>query len=877
MESVISQRELENKELAKQVAEEGIILLQNKNKTLPLNNKTVALYGNGAFATVKGGSGSGDVNQRNVVNILDGLENHGFTVTSKAWLMRLQRYYQKEKDLHDEKLKDDPMALLAPAFKFNDPEIGEFDEGSTGIYVISRSSGEAYDRQNEAGDFKLTDNELSNLKRMSEYYTNSVLLLNVGGVMDTSFIESCPLLDSVVLVSQLGMSAGDAIAEILDGTKTPSAKLSDTWAYEYNDYPTSENFGMSSPEYVEGVYVGYRYFDSFNVKPRYEFGFGLSYSKFFIKTKKASVNENRIKLAVNVENTGDKYSGQEVVQVYVSKPQTGIPTPYQGLEAFAKTNVLRPNAQQTLDFNIPINNLTVFDDELGAYVLVPGTYLVRVGNSSRKTDIVATFKLDERVIVEKVDKELNPRVDPTVFTENKVDLEQVAGVPYFILKAANFAETKFIQYQEKSDVTTFVSDDRTTLPGKDLDQVIEQVRNAAGKTLQDVKNGDVELAEFIASLSPTELVNIVEGTLSSNGNGVVGISSDLVPGAAGQTGAIRDKDVRSIVMADGPAGVRVDPVYEKNGQTITHFATAWPIGTALAQTWNKTLIEKVGFAVGTEMTEFGVDLWLAPGMNIHRDPLGGRNFEYFSEDPYLSGTMAAFETKGVQGHEKLGVTLKHFLGNNQESFRNSGNSIIGEQALREIYLRNFEIAIKTCQPVAIMTSYNRVNGVFSGANFELLTNILRDEWGFKGLVMTDWFSSADPKESMHNGNDLIMPGASKSELLSAVSDFGPEFDVNGNIRIKKDYDITTKEFKETEMWNDFIVDTDGEVLVKVRVGDKSTLNEQIKTWVYAGEAQILDDDHILLSGKWKDNNDLYLGDLQKSAINILRVVLKLKF
>jgi len=358
---------------------------------------------------------------------------------------------------------------------------------------------------------------------------------------------------------------------------------------------------------------------------------------------------------------------------------------------------------------------------------------------------------------------------------------------------------------------------------------------------------------------------------------MVGISSDLVPGAAGQTGVIKSKGVPSLVMADGPAGVRVEPVYEKNGQTVSHYATAWPIGTALAQTWNKTLIEKVGFAVGNEMTEFGVDLWLAPGMNIHRDPLGGRNFEYFSEDPYLSGTMAASETKGVQKHPKLGVTLKHFIGNNQESFRNSGNSIIGEQALREIYLRNFEIAIKICQPVAMMTSYNRVNGVFSGENFELLTNILRDEWHFQGLVMTDWFSSADPKKSMHNGNDLIMPGASKSELLSAVSDFGPEFDVNGNIKIKKDYDITKKQFTETQMWNDFIVDADGEVLVKVRVGDNSDLNEQIKAWVYSGEAQILDEDHVLLTGKWKDNNDLYLGDLQKSAINILRVVLKLKF
>lgn len=876
MENVISQRETENKELAKAAALESIVLLQNKNETLPLKNKTVALYGSGAFATVKGGSGSGDVNQRNVVSILNGLESHGFTVTSKSWLMRLQRFYQKEKQEYTEKLKSDPMALLAPAFSFKDPEVGEFSDATTGIYVISRTSGEARDRRNHKGDFKLTDNELSNIQRMSEYYTNSVVLLNVGGVMDTSFIDDCSLLDSVVLVSQLGMTAGDAIAEILDGTKTPSGKLTDTWAKDYSDYPSSENFGMSNPEYVEGIYVGYRYFDSFRVEPRYEFGFGQSYTKFFMKTSKVNVNEQRIKLTVNVENIGDHFSGQETAQVYVSKPQTDIPTPYQDLVAYEKTTMLRPKAQQNLDFEIATKELTVFDEELGAYILVPGTYYLRVGNSSRNTEVVATFKLDAKVIVKKVNDLLKPRIDPTTLTKNKLQPETVHGVPFFILKATNFAETKFVQYQETTDVTTFAAE-HETLPGDGLDQVIEHERNAAGKTLHDVKAGEVDVAEFISSLSEKELVDLVEGQLSTDQNSVVGISSDLVPGAAGQTGSIPSRGIPAVVMADGPAGVRVDPVFERNGQTITHYATAWPIGTALAQTWNKKLLEKIGYAIGVEMEEFGVDLWLAPGMNIHRNPLGGRNFEYFAEDPYLSGTMAAFETKGVQTHPHLGVTLKHFLGNNQESFRNAGNSVIGEQALREIYLRNFEIAIKLAQPVAIMTAYNRVNGTFSGANFALLTNILRDEWHFDGVAMTDWFSSADPRISMHAGNDLIMPGASKSELMSAITDFGPEFDNQGNIKIKRDYDIITQQFKETEMWNDFIVDPDGDVIVKVRIGTDSRLNDRVKSWIYNGEAQIIDDSHILLSGKWKDNNDLYLGDLQKSAINVLKTVLKLKF
>ncbi|MFC6176902.1 glycoside hydrolase family 3 N-terminal domain-containing protein [Companilactobacillus huachuanensis] len=876
MESDISQREFENQELAKTAAEEAIVLLQNKNKTLPLRNKTVALYGHGAFATVKGGTGSGDVNQRNVINIMQGLEDDGFTIVSKSWLIRLQRYYQKERSIYEDKLKDDPMSLLAPAFNFKDPEIAEFDDATTGIYVISRSSGENYDRRDYKGDFRLTDNELANIKRMSEYYNHSIVLLNVGGVMDTSFIDQCSMLDSVVLVSQLGMVTGKAVADILDGTRSPSGKLTDTWANSYHDYPTSENFGMSNPEYIEGIFVGYRYFDSFDIKPRFEFGYGKSYADFFIKTQKVNVNEKRIRLQVNVENMTESFSGQETVQVYVSKPQTEIPVPYQDLVEYSKTSNLRPHAQQTLEFEVPITDLSVFDVELGAYVLVPGTYLVRVGSSSRQTEVVASFKLDEKVVLKKVENVLKPRIDPTTLLKPKVVSKKASGVPFFILKAINFKEPEFIQYQESSDVTTFVAE-RENLPGKGLDQVIEHVRNAEGKSLQDVADGDVELAEFIASLTEQELVDLVEGQMSSGKNNMVGISSDIVPGAAGQTGTNTNKKIPSVVMADGPAGIRVDPVFERNQQTITHYATAWPVGTALAQTWNKDLLEKVGFAVGTEMKEFGVDLWLAPGMNIHRDPLGGRNFEYFAEDPYLSGTMAAFETKGVQAHDKLGVTLKHFLGNNQESFRNFGNSVIGEQALREIYLRNFEIAVKFGHPVAIMSSYNRVNGVFSGANFNLLTNVLRDEWNYQGTVMTDWFSAADPKKSMHAGNDLIMPGNSKSELMSAVSDFGPEFDSNGKVKIRTDYDLLKKQFVETEMWNDFIIDADGAVIVKVRVDSDSRLNDRVKNWIYSGEAQIVDDNHILLTGKWNDNNDMYLGDLQKSAINVLKLVLKLKF
>jgi Beta-glucosidase-related glycosidases len=385
------------------------------------------------------------------------------------------------------------------------------------------------------------------------------------------------------------------------------------------------------------------------------------------------------------------------------------------------------------------------------------------------------------------------------------------------------------------------------------------------------------IESFIANFSENELIDLVEGTMSETKNSIVGISSDIVPGAAGQTAKLMDKGIDPLIMADGPAGLRLQNKYQRESEDIYQYATAWPIGTALAQTWNQKLVQRVGQAVGVEMLEFGVDLWLAPGMNIHRDPLGGRNFEYFSEDPLLSGTMAASETKGVQSQPGIGVVLKHFLGNNQESYRNIGDSIIGEQALREIYLKNFEIAIKIEQPIAIMSSYNKVNGCFSGENFEALTNILRDEWHFEGLVMTDWFSQADPKKSLHAGNDLIMPGDSKNILLGAISNLAPEFDNDGNIKTVQKFDFATEKLEKIPLWNDFEFDTNGDIILKMSINENNPIDENLENMILNGDAQIIDENNVLVRGSWKDNNDLYLGDLQKSAINILNVILKLKF
>ncbi|WP_334330128.1 glycoside hydrolase family 3 protein [Companilactobacillus sp. HBUAS59699] len=873
MEQNMSQREIKNLELSKKAAQDGMVLLQNNNKVLPLYNKKIALYGSGAFATVKGGTGSGDVNQRYVSSIISGLENHDFEITTKSWLTRFQRYYDTKKKEYYDKFDGSLAALLAPAFSMDDLEVGEFEDAPTGVYVISRSSGEGHDRKNEKGDYQLTDNELSNIRRMSEYYQKSILLLNVGGVIDTSFIDKCPLLDSILLVSQAGMDSGDAIAEILDGTVTPSGKLTDTWAKSYENYPSSKYFGEPNPRYNDGIYVGYRYFDSFDVQPRYEFGYGLSYTRFMIDNPKVSANEQRVHVKVDVQNIGETFGGKEVVQLYVSNPQSDIPTPFQNLQAYAKTKKLKTDETQTIDLSFDTKNLAVYDQQTASWVMTPGIYLLRVGNSSRNTQVVGELKLDKLVVIEQLQHKLVVENDPTELNKNQVSLEQVAGVPFFILKAENFESADSIHYSDKNTVDTYTTDLDKKLSGRGYQEAVHKAKSVNAPSLLDVYNNKLSLSDFVANMSSSELIDLVEGSLQPNTEGsMVGNAADLVPGAAGQTISNDRLGIPATINADGPAGLRLDQTYTQDGETKHQYATAWPIGTLLAQTWNQDLVQEVGYAIGTEMKEFGITMWLAPGMNIHRNPLGGRNFEYFSEDPVLSGTIAAAETSGVQSHTGIGVVVKHFLGNNQETDRNTGNSIVGEQALREIYLKNFEIVIKTAQPMAVMSSYNLINGTFSGENYDSLTNILRDEWNFQGLVMTDWFSLADPRHSMHAGNDLIMPGGSQDKLFAAVDDLKPEFNDDGSIAIKKSFDIAKFEETSEELWNDFEPSEDGENYIKIHISGQ--LNENLKSMLYDGSAQVIDSETILLKGKWKDNNDLYIGDLQKSAMNILKVVMK---
>lgn len=815
----VTSRETRNMEKVRRIAAEGMVLLENKG-VLPLkaDGRALAVFGNGVRRMVKGGTGSGDVNSRTVINIEQGLEEAGFAIATKPWLDRFDQlctdygaHYMSQfaAILKEQGFAGVNWALENPYRDPDAPVITEEDMAGTdrnlALYVIARTSGEGADRKLAPGDYELSEREIENLKTLTAYYEHTVVILNVGGVIDTKFLRAQKGIGAILLMSQPGCAGGRALADVLTGRVTPGGRLTATWALDYADYPGADSFSYlgGNPDdayYREGIYVGYRYFDSFNIRPAYPFGFGRSYTSFDLEVKRTEICGESIRVSVAVRNSGE-YAGRETVQVYVSQPQGKLDKPYQVLSGFAKTKTLLPGQEETLSVVFPIRSLASYDEERAAWVLEAGTYYVRVGVHSRSTHIAAALELDETIVTEQLqnklrsDCELNLiHADPKKFyTYLSEPAEKAAALRLEIIP---------------SSIPTHTAD-YSAAPAQVRTEKTAPVR------LEDILDGKATLDDLTAQLTIPELASLVVGAERGGLGSVstVGAASNSVPGAAGDTTTdlADSRGITNLVLADGPAGLRLSksfvtdeqnnvvpglgesafgnlfemlgvPAAQRPEDAVDHYqyCTAIPIATMLAQTWDTAAIEEAGDLVGLEMEELGVDLWLAPGMNIHRNPLCGRNFEYYSEDPLLSGICAAADTCGVQRHPGRGTTIKHFALNNQEDNRNFCNSHCSERALREIYLKGFEIAVKTAQPLALMTSYNLVNGIHSANHAELITDVLRCEWGFEGLVMTDWgttekkpgfkYGASSAAACVKAGNDLTMPGsqADVDEIANAV-------------------------------------------------------------------------------------------------------------
>ena len=639
------------------------------------------------------------------------------------------------------------------------------------IYVVSRQAGEGGDRKAEKGDMFLTDEETAAIRFCAENYAKFLLVINCGSSIDMAFAEEIPGINAILYLCQLGTECGHAFADIISGSVTPSGKLSDTWAREYSDIPFSQEYSylngnLDDEFYREGIYVGYRYFDSFGVTPAYPFGFGLSYTNFTIHSAGVSTVGSNIVVKAAVTNTGDIYSGKEVAQLYVSAPNGKLHKEYQSLAAFSKTQILQPGARQILELTFNMQDLASYREEDAAYVLEAGDYILRLGNSSRNTMVVGIVTVNKEVVVSR-HEHICPLLKPIdELKAASFDFEHIAdNIPHLEFDCDSI-ETVIYTYK-----TPAVCDDA-------------QVQNFMSKlTLQ-------EMAEIVVGVGmfPKE-------------------TGFTLPGSVGNTTSkFWDRGLANVTLCDGPAGLRIQkrsaidkkgtvkpidlalsvmdafPEFIKKLMTgnpekdtvIYQYTTAFPVANALAQTWNTSLMEEIGNAIFREMKEYGCTYWLAPAINIHRNPLCGRNFEYFSEDPRLTGTMAAAITRGIQQEEGFYVTVKHFACNNQEDNRTGVNSNLSERALREIYLRGFEISVRDGNAKSIMTSYNKINGIYAPNSYDICTKVLRNEWGFDGVVMTDWFATnkgqANSAIAMKSGNDLIMPGVSfnKKEILQGV-------------------------------------------------------------------------------------------------------------
>lgn len=746
-------------EQVRSLAPECALFLKRSGK-LPLPGPCdIALYGSGARHTVQGGTGSGEVNSRFSVTVEEGFREAGFQILTTDWLdrydaVRKQAYAAFIKKIKSDARKHHTSALvegMGAVMPEPEYEIPLERRCSTAVYVLSRISGEGSDRKIVPGDFLLSESEQRDILALQELYPVFLLVLNVGGPVDLSPVVRD--VDDILLLSQLGAQTGTVLADILLGAAYPSGKLTTSWVRSEDLCPQAEFGQKEETHYKEGIYVGYRYYDAAHVKPLFPFGFGLGYGDFRIEPGTVALAGEQVTVSTQVRSTG-AFPGKEVVQLYLSSPWGALDQPVQALAAYGKTRELAPGESCRMELSFRMSDLASFDAARSAYVLAKGDYVLRCGSSSRTAKPMALLRLTQDVVTEKVHS-LSGAPDFTDWVPEGPEAIP-EGLPVYVLDAASIP-CRTHTYEEP-----------------------------------------LQPDPAVQALTDEELVYLnIGGFRLKDRAGVVG-DSGSIPGTAGETAScLKEKGIPALVMSDGPAGIRLARDYYEDkkgahslgsamlptmidllpaparaamtrpkklpkGVEIKHrYATAIPIGTAIAQSFSLSLAESCGDIVGDEMERFGIHLWLAPALNIHRSILCGRNFEYFSEDPLVSGLTAAAITRGVQKHPGRGVTIKHFAANNQETNRYNNNSNVSQRALREIYLRGFGLCIRESQPRAVMTSYNLINGTHTSESRELTMGILRGEFGFRGIVMTDWVVGGS---LMYNSKRYPMPNAGKVAL-----------------------------------------------------------------------------------------------------------------
>lgn len=896
-----------NARIAEELVTEGAVLLENNNNALPLpkaDEGAVALFGVGSARMIRIGGGSGDPWTGGVdaggdahlaskyglwhINMYDAFKEAGYDIPTSEMMEWIGTEFDKT--------LPEKMAWNAQYF-FPEPELTEdyvkemAEAADYAVFTISRNSAEGSDRQLtprtirppvateevpgsfQIGDYYLLDKEENNLALLGKYFENVIVVINAPGPIDTKFFDEIPGLDALVYAGLTGQEGGTAMMKLLNGTDNFSGKLIETWAENYEDYPASATFanndGRGNDErYVEDIYVGYRYFDTANVTPAYPFGYGLSYTDFDIDVTNVTADANKVVTTVNVTNTGD-YAGKEVVEIYVSAPDSDeAEKEYQKLMVYGKTDLLQPGDSQkmTLSFNTP--DMAYYNEADSAYVLDPGDYIVRVGNSSRNTHVASVLDITTRVVTEQLADYMEVSWDIleeneevwtksgkgwTPYTYDGEDAE-IASAPIIAIGPENFVTVNNATVDDDT-ITTYTTDPNykgetrgyqqssmaasdTTLGFEgamvEYDEKVVYVPEEE-VTLLDVYKGEKTLTDLVAQMSDLELALINVTVNRSPNTGYMTFNDptkfDSVRGnATATTDVLWEKyGIPMMQVNDGPGGLRntekvtaYDVANNYEPTEVYNFCTSWPSSATRAQTWNLDLLEEYGIGQGQEMAEDGIAVLLGTSLNIHRDPLGGRNFEYYSEDPIVNGYSVSAETKGLQSNPGIMADLKHFAANQQETRRGGGNSVMTLRALREIYLKGFEIAVKSVQAASLMTSYNRINNVPTGDDHYLLENIVRGEWGFEGQIVTDWGGGAStPAKSMHAGNDMISPGGN-GQVVAVLRNVNPNPVFKENGEIDEFLSFSQTSYTKTFATIGSTLSPDGENIAEAHLGDEYT-------------------------------------------------------
>ncbi|MDT8717110.1 glycoside hydrolase family 3 C-terminal domain-containing protein [Clostridium sp. 19966] len=748
-------------EFSRKVAAEGAVLLKNQEQNLPIKEEKISIFGRIQVNYYRSGTGSGgSVNVEYTTNLLDSLRskkkievNEELAAIYEKWIEEnpfdnggggwaAEPWHQKEMPLSDE--------IVSQARK----------KSEKAIVVIGRTAGEDQDNADAPGSYQLTEEEKDMLKIVCKYFDKVAVVLNVSNIIDMAWLEEkcyAENIKSVIYTWQGGMIGGNAAADVLVGEVTPSGKLADTIAYSIKDYPSTQNYGSKVKNYYqEDIYVGYRYFETFSPeKVQFEFGYGLSYTEFNIEANDAKIvtkgGEKYFEIEVRVKNIGCDFEGKEVVQVYYEAPQGELGKPSRVLAAFTKTKTLKPGEAEYITISFPISRMASYDDggftgNDYSYVLESGEYKLYVGNSVRKASRIGvegkeSYNIDKLQVIEKLEQALAPTES---FTRMKPGTRKADGSYEIIYEDV---PRQNISLEERI---------KNNLP-----KTFDYTGNL-GYKLKDVYDKKVSMEEFIAQLTDEELAAIVRGE---------GMSSPWVtPGTASAFGGVTDTlfsyGIPIACTADGPSGIRMEGGLK---------ATQLPIGTLLSATWNVELVEELYKMEGQELVSNNVDTLLGPGMNLRRSPLNGRNFEYYSEDPLVTGYFAAAATRGIKKGGS-NATLKHFACNNQEIARSRVDAVVSERAIRELYLKGFEIAVKEGKARSIMTSYNPLNGHWTASSYDLNTTVLRKEWGFDGIVMTDWWAMMNDvvkggEPSSKNTNSMVR---AQNDLFMVISNYGAE-------------------------------------------------------------------------------------------------------